>query len=124
MTSLTLAIVMVFVAGYLCIALESLTKVNKAPVALLMCVACWTLFMVNPAEYMLPALSTAAEQSAVLAHVTTILREHLGETAETLFFLMGAMTIVEIVDCNGGFNFVRDSIQTRSKRSLLWRIAL
>ena len=123
MTSLTLAIVMVFVAGYLCIALESLTKVNKAPVALLMCVACWTLFMVNPAEYVLPALSTAAEQSAVLAHVTTILREHLGETAETLFFLMGAMTIVEIVDCNGGFNFVRDSIQTRSKRSLLWRIA-
>ena len=123
MTSLTLAIVMVFIAGYLCIALESLTKVNKAPVALLMCVACWTLFMVNPAEYVLPALSTAAEQSAVLAHVTTILREHLGETAETLFFLMGAMTIVEIVDCNGGFNFVRDSIQTRSKRSLLWRIA-
>ena len=73
MTSLTLAIVMVFVAGYLCIALESLTKVNKAPVALLMCVACWTLFMVNPAEYVLPVLSTAAEQSAVLAHVTTIL---------------------------------------------------
>ena len=45
MTSLTLAIVLVFITGYLCIALESLTKVNKAPVALLMCVACWTLFM-------------------------------------------------------------------------------
>ena len=51
------------------------------------------------------------------------LKEHLGETAETLFFLMGAMTIVEIVDTNGGFNFVRDALKTQSKRGLLWRIA-
>lgn len=48
---------------------------------------------------------------------------HLGDTAETLFFLMGAMTIVEIVDTYGGFNFVRDIMKTRGKRKLLWRIA-
>lgn len=124
MTSLTLAIVVVFIMGYLCIALESLTKVNKAPVALLMCVACWTLFMVNPSEFLLPGMPELTGNAAgILAHVGESLREHLGETAETLFFLMGAMTIVEVVDTNGGFNFVRDSIQTHSKRGLLWRIA-
>ena len=124
MTSLTLAIVVVFLMGYLCIALESLTKVNKAPVALLMCVACWTLFMVNPSEFVLPGMPELTGNAAgILAHVGERLREHLGETAETLFFLMGAMTIVEVVDTNGGFNFVRDAIQTHSKRGLLWRIA-
>ena len=124
MTSLTLAIVVVFIMGYLCIALESLTKVNKAPVALLMCVVCWTLFMVNPSEFVLPGMPELTGNAAgILAHVGESLREHLGETAETLFFLMGAMTIVEVVDTNGGFNFVRDSIQTHSKRGLLWRIA-
>ena len=124
MTLLTLAIVVVFIMGYLCIALESLTKVNKAPVALLMCVACWTLFMVNPSEFVLPGMPELTGNAAgILAHVGESLREHLGETAETLFFLMGAMTIVEVVDTNGGFNFVRDSIQTHSKRGLLWRIA-
>jgi len=124
MTSLTLAIVVVFIMGYLCIALESLTKVNKAPVALLMCVACWTLFMVNPSEFVLPGMPELTGNAAgILAHVGESLREHLGETAETLFFLMGAMTIVEVVDTNGGFNFVRDVIQTHSKRGLLWRIA-
>ena len=121
---MTLAIVVVFIMGYLCIALESLTKVNKAPVALLMCVACWTLFMVNPSEFVLPGMPELTGNAAgILAHVGESLREHLGETAETLFFLMGAMTIVEVVDTNGGYNFVRDSIQTHSKRGLLWRIA-
>lgn len=55
--------------------------------------------------------------------LTETLERHLGSTSATLFFLMGAMTIVEVVDQNGGFNFVRDMIQTRSKRTLLWRIA-
>lgn len=107
MSTLTLVIVAVFVLGYLCIALESLTKVNKAAIALLMCVICWTIYMFNPS-----------------AEIGEILKFNLGETAETLFFLMGAMTIVEIVDSNGGFNFVRDMLKTRNKRTLLWRVAL
>ncbi len=124
MTTLTLAIVIVFVVGYFCIALESVTKVNKAPVALLMCVACWTIFMIDPSGYVLPEMSgVAGHTEGMLAHISERLKEHLGETGETLFFLMGAMTIVEIVDNNGGFNFVRDAILTKSKRALLWRIA-
>ena len=55
--------------------------------------------------------------------VSEVMEKHLGSTATTLFFLMGAMTIVELVDQNGGFNFVRDMLKTRTKRKLLWRIA-
>ncbi len=105
MSTYIFIIVAVFILGYACIALEAFTKVNKAAVALLMCVLCWTAYCLMP------------------GHDLSILPEGLGETAETLFFLMGAMTIVEIVDANGGFNFVRDTMKTRSKRKLLWRVA-
>ena len=114
---LTIAIVTVFLAGYVCIALESVIKVNKAAVALLMFVACWTLLMVAPGIYY-PGTSDAV--GAALESI----EDCLGETSTTLFFLMGAMTIVEVVDQNGGFNFVRDLLRTTSKRRLLWRIAL
>ena len=118
MSTLTIAIVVVFVIGYACIALESVTKVNKAAVALLMFVACWALYMVDPASY-LPG--TAAAE--ILGKVNSIIEAHLGSTSTTLFFLMGAMTIVEIVDQNGGFNFVRKALHTESKRALLWKIS-
>ena len=117
MTSLTLSIVFVFVVGYLCIAFESGLKINKAATALLMCVATWTLFTLDPGSY----ISGLAEE--LPQKVNEILKHHLGDTGETLFFLMGAMTIVEIVDKNGGFNFVRKTIATASKRKLMWRIA-
>ncbi len=115
MSTLTLLIVIVFVIGYACIATESVLEINKAAIALLMCVACWTLFMMSPESYI------AGDN--VLMQVSENIKVSLGDTAETLFFLMGAMTIVEIVDANGGFNFVRDTLKTRSKRKLMWRIA-
>lgn len=118
MTTLTTVIVVVFVFGYLCIALESLTKVNKAAIALLMFVACWTLFMLDPGSYI-----SGAVGDNVATAVSEVMEKHLGSTATTLFFLMGAMTIVEVVDQNGGFNFVRNVMETKSKRALLWRIA-
>lgn len=102
------AIVIFFILGYLCIALESVLKINKAVPALLMCVVCWTLYACGAAP-------DDVDTSSRLLH-------HLGETCEILFFLMGAMTIVEIVDANGGFYFVQDVLSTRSKRALLWRI--
>lgn len=124
MTTLTFAIVAVFVIGYLCIAMEHSLKVNKAAFALLMCVACWTLFMLDPLTF-IQGFHTgySGGREGVTGFVGKLLQEHLGETAETLFFLMGAMTIVEIVDSNGGFNFVRDALKTKSKRGLLWKIA-
>lgn len=118
MSSLTIAIITAFVIGYFCIAIESVTKVNKAAIALLMFVVCWTLFMIDPAQY----LANAIGEGKALA-VSSVIEHHLGSTSTTLFFLMGAMTIVELVDQNGGFNFVRDMLQTHSKKTLLWRIA-
>ena len=118
MSTLTILIVVVFCIGYLCIALESLTKVNKAAIALLMCVLCWTLLMLDPMSYYPSLLG-----SDVMHHISEVIEHHLGDAAGTLFFLMGAMTIVEIVDSNGGFNFVRDTLKTRSKRKLMWRMA-
>ena len=118
MTTLSIVIVAVFCIGYLLIAIESVTKINKAAIALLMFVFCWTLFMIDPGQY----ISGAVGEMKALA-VSEVMEKHLGSTATTLFFLMGAMTIVELVDQNGGFNFVRDMLKTRTKRKLLWRIA-
>ena len=117
MSTLSIAIVVTFIIGYGFIALESVTKVNKAAIALLMFVALWTLFMIDPAQYMpgVAADALATEAGAAIEH-------HLGVTGTTIFFLLGAMTIVEIVDQNGGFNFVREALRTTSKRRLLWRI--
>lgn len=122
MSTLSIAIIMAFVIGYLFIAIESVTKINKAAIALLMFVVCWTIFMIDPAS-LVPALASV-DHSQMANAVSKIIEEHLGETGTTIFFLMGAMTIVELVDQNGGFNFVKDTLKTKSKRSLLWRIAI
>ena len=118
MSTLTVLIDVIFCIGYLCIALESLTRINKAAIALLMCVCFWTLLMMGPASYY-PEVGG----SEIMHHISEVIEHHLGDAAGTLFFLMGAMTIVEIVDSNGGFNFVRDTMKTRSKRILMWRMA-
>ena len=122
MSTLSIAIILAFVIGYLFIAIESVTKINKAAIALLMFVVCWTIFMIDPAS-LVPALASV-DHSQMANAVSKIIEEHLGETGTTIFFLMGAMTIVELVDQNGGFNFVKDTQKTKSKRSLLWRIAI
>ena len=119
MSTLSIAIIIVFCIGYFCIAIESVTKINKAAIALLMFVATWTLFMIDPGSYIAAAVGEMKASA-----VAEAIEHHLGSTSTTLFFLMGAMTIVELVDQNGGFNFVRDTLQTKSKRALLWRIAI
>lgn len=118
MTTLSFVIVAAFITGYFFIAIESVTKVNKAAVALLMFVACWTLFMIDPSQYMPGAVG-----DGIGSAVGSEIERHLGSTSTTLFFLMGAMTIVELVDQNGGFNFVRNWVKTSDKRVLLWRVA-
>ena len=113
----TTLIISIFIVGYLCIVFEHNLKVNKAPIALFMCVACWTCYFLG-VEYFVP-VSTDAHAAA-----HSSLLHHLSEACEILLFLMAAMTIVEIIDSNGGFNFVRSKLLTRNKRVLLWRVAL
>ena len=135
MSTLSVAIIIAFVVGYLFIALESVTKVNKAAVALLMFVVVWTLYMLNPGYFVslmhpqfMDILSLEHPElgdtvNPVMTYVTDLIQSHLGDTGTTLFFLMGAMTIVEVVDQNGGFDWVKRVMHTKSKRVLLWRIA-
>ena len=103
------AIICTFIAGYLLIAMESLIKVNKAAVALMMAVICWALFYLG--------FGASPEHASAFTKA-------LGETSEILFFLMGAMVIVETVDTNGGFSFVREKLVSASKVSLLWKLTL
>ena len=79
MSILTILIVAVFCVGYLCIALESLTKINKAAIALLMCVLCWTLLMTGPGMYY-PSVA----EGDVIHHIAEVIEHHLGDAAGTL----------------------------------------
>ncbi len=94
----------VFVLGYLLIAFEHPLRLNKAASALLTGVICWLI-------YFLTAGSTD--------HATEQLLHHLGEIASILFFLLGAMTIVEIIDSYNGFDVITSKITTTSKKKLL-----
>ncbi len=124
MSGYVLLMIMVFIIGYIFIALESITKVNKAAIALLMCAVCWSLYSVG-------CLTGNIEEGSLLGQggfsnleeLGEMVEAYLGEAGTTLFFLMGAMTIVEMVDQHGGLNFVSELIQTRNKRKLLWRVA-
>ena len=106
---MTVAIICIFIAGYILIAMENVTKINKAAVSLLMAVLCWTLFYIG--------------FGASPEHVSAFTKA-LGETSEILFFLLGAMVIVEVVDNNGGFSFVREKLVSKTKVALLWKLTL
>ena len=125
-----------FVLGYACIALEHPLKVNKSATALILCALMWTIYIFL-AQDQLPgtgefqAFLGSAQASAeeihekVVAYVTGVqIVEHLGDLAQTLFYLIGAMTIVELIDVHGGFTIITDRISARNKRKLMWVIAV
>ena len=96
-------VAVIFVVGYLMIAFEHRIGIDKAASAILTAVLTWTVLVLG------------VEPDA--AHEV---RDHLGEIAEILFFLLGAMTIVELVDAHEGFKVITDRITTRNKVLLLW----
>ncbi|MBR0498939.1 MAG: sodium:proton antiporter NhaD [Paludibacteraceae bacterium] len=101
--------IVVFIVGYLCIALEHPLKIDKAASALLIGVLTWTIFILFG--------------DSDIHHVGELLNENLAETAQTLFFLFAAMTIVEIVDRHNGFKIITDRITATNKVKLLWIIS-
>ncbi len=105
--SLTVTLISIFLIGIFLIALEEKIRVNKSATALLMCVAMWVVIALS-------GLPVGAE----------VIAEQLGEVSETLFFVMGALIIIELIDIHGGFRVVQDSITTKSQRKLLWVISL
>ncbi|MDA7085343.1 sodium:proton antiporter NhaD [Pseudomonas sp. SA3-5] len=113
---------LIFVFGYLCIALEHPLKIDKAATAILTAVICWTVLVLG-ADSILPIIGSGTAGASTNAHhVVLELRHHLGEVSEILFFLMGAMTIVELIDAHEGFKVITDRIRTNKRIHLLWMI--
>ncbi len=106
---MNILIVLIFVIGYAFIAFEHSVHVNKTASALLTGVLCWVVYILN-------SHNTNA--------VTAELYEHLGQISGILFFLLGAMTIVELIDAHDGFEAITRKIKTSDKRMLLWIVSI
>jgi Na+/H+ antiporter NhaD/arsenite permease-like protein len=104
-----IAILTIFVVGYITIALEHPIRINKAATALVTGVLCWTVYV----------LFTSNKES-----VEHELIGHLGEVSGILFFLLGAMTLVELIDANDGFQIITERITTKSTVKLMWIISV
>lgn len=111
-----LLMVIVFVIGYLLIALEHPLKIDKAASAVLTGVICWTLLLLGE--------SSILPMSMESHFVNEELLHHLGEIAQILFFLMGAMAIVELIDSHNGFEVITSRITTTNRVKLLWIISI
>ena len=101
-------LIAIFIIGYCAIAFEHSLKLNKAASSLITGVLCWTVYIM---------------QGSSTEHVTAELLHQLGEIASIVFFLLGAMTIVELIDSHNGFDIITQKIKTRKTSSLLLIIA-
>lgn len=106
---MAIGIILIFIIGYLAITLEHNININKAASALATGVLCWTIYILNQTDTHL---------------VSHQLMEHLGEISGILFFLLGAMTIVELVDLHDGFQIITEKIKTKSAKKLIWVVCI
>jgi len=101
-------IMITFVLGYFLITIEHKTKINKTSVALMMAIVCWMIQFAN--------------QIYTREHNLSYFQEHLSSISQVVFFLLGALTIVEVISAHKGFTLISDCIKIRNKRKLLWFI--
>ncbi|UII19486.1 sodium:proton antiporter NhaD [Fulvivirga ligni] len=101
-------LVSVFIFGYLLITLEEVIKINKTAVALYTGVVLWVVYVVS------------TDHTEDISEELTF---QLGSIAEILFFLMGAMTIIELIDIHQGFNVITNRIKTSNRKTLLWMVS-
>ena len=104
-----LLLTIIFIAGYILISFETYLKINKAAIALFTGILCWIIYM------------TTVDN---IKDVETALAHHLADIAAIIFFLLSAMTIVELIDAHDGFDIITKRINQTSKRKLLWTITL
>jgi len=102
-------LIIIFTLGYLAITLEQTIKINKSATALMTAVLCWTLI-----------ISNASNKELIIEQLS----HHLSSISEIVFFLLGAMTIVEIIDAHDGFQNITERIKTNHKTKLIWLISL
>ena len=106
---MVILILSLFITGYFFITIEHKIHVNKAAVALLTGVLCWTVYMLS-----------SGNNDQVIGQLS----HHLGEISQILFFLIGAMTIVELIDAHDGFEIIKNMVQAKTKTKLLWMISI
>ena len=102
-------LIIIFTLGYLAITLEHTIKINKSATALITAVLCWTLI-----------ISNASNKELIIEQLS----HHLSSISEIVFFLLGAMTIVEINDAHDGFQNITERIKTTHKTKLIWLISV
>lgn len=128
---MTSIVILIFVIGYLAITLEHPLKLDKTVPALIMAALIWAIlaigfvngwFNVVNSEDQVFNFLTGGE--AAMDGFEGTLLHHFGKTSEILIFLIGAMTIVEIIDLHRGFDVLKNAVHTRSKRKLLWILGI
>ncbi|KAF5070987.1 Na(+)/H(+) antiporter NhaD [anaerobic digester metagenome] len=132
------AMPVIFILGIVAIALEDIIKVNKSATALFICITLWLMLVFgsqdilverqNP-DFLQFVKQTELENLPVKDQIVRYLTEkafvpHLGDVAQTLFFVMCSLLIVNIVDKHGGFMAISRSLRTENKRKLLWMVGL
>jgi len=124
-------IILIFIIGYLSITLEHPLKLDKTVPALIMAALIWAVLAVGFHAGWFDVIDTHEEVFSFLSGgedathgLENTLLHHLGKTAEILIFLIGAMTIVEIIDLHRGFEILKSAVRTKSKRRLLWIIGI
>lgn len=131
---------LIFLLGIVAIALEDIIKINKSAIAIMMCVSLWGLLIVDAPESVnnqnivteqLASTSGTNSFQNTVAQIATRseivekkLIEHMGDVSETIFFVMCSMLLIAIVDKHGGFTSIANTVQTNSKRTLLWYLCL
>lgn len=124
-------IILIFVLGYLAITLEHPLRLDKTVPALIMASLIWAVLAIGFTSGWFDVINTEEQAFSFLTggeHALEgfegTLLHHLGKTAEILIFLIGAMTIVEIIDLHRGFEVLKSAVKTKSKRKLLWIIGI
>lgn len=129
---------LIFILGILAIAFEDVIKINKAATAVGMSILLWALFIINAEQFltlnppahvkefmtMFPGLREMPTHELAFEFVEWKLIRGLGDVATTLFFVLGSMAIIDIIDSHGGFGVISQSITTNRQRKLLWILCL
>ncbi|HQU54892.1 MAG TPA: sodium:proton antiporter NhaD, partial [Saprospiraceae bacterium] len=113
---MTTLVILVFILGYVTIVFEHPLKLDKTVPALIMGALCWAIISFGHLQ-VFDDSHQAGELSGILLH-------HIGKVAEILIFLLGAMTIVELIDLHNGFAVITNRIKTTSKKTMLWIIVV
>lgn len=112
LNSYTISMIVVFIIGYILITLEHIIKINKTTIALLTAIICWILQFANYYS----GITNKENLSYLAAHVASL--------SQVIFFLLGALSVVELINVHQGFKIISDIIQVHSKRKMLWLLGV